>query len=268
MPDSPTLTPDEQARTLALERILLSLDTLARAESGSDLEYVSDACEGLARYLRARGRLGSTLSVYDHSDTFFEPSALDPGFDLPPPMTPASAQPPAVPAAAPAAPAPAVAPLTAPGGPPCEEQTLQKQDPKRRIMLAKDGLVYLERVNYYLQLAAAHAAATDRDGKPLPNTAGIADAFGSIDCLPVPHASVATADLAAGQTVWDQCYAALQDLKKLGMVDGDDEPSILFTLGDRPGTVRIVPGDERDPVVDPSPFDRDDDGRDDGAGPQ
>jgi len=236
MPDlSPADRAWQERRVEEIDRILISLDTLARVADYNDARVVADACDGLARFLKARSAIEAE-KPFLISGPMPTPASLAAS-----PDATASAQPASPAPAAPTIPAaPVPAATTAPGGPPCEEQLQQQRDPARRMATAKNGLTYLSVVNYYLQLAAAKQA----------DKAAVADAVGSIDCLPVPHASVVAGDLADGQAVWDQCYAALQDLKTAGVVDGDDEAGILYALGDRPGTVRIVPGDERDPVAD------------------
>lgn len=243
MPDTSFPGPEDRDRMARrhgeLDRICVSLDTLVRVDE-VDVHVVADACYGLAQFLRARGSLGT-----DRLSAWLRSGERQPQPSMAAPAGPASAQPvlePVQPAldlsSVPAKPAPPA--QTAPGGPPCEEQLLQQQEPTRRLALAKDGLAFLDKVNYYLNLAAARK----------DNPAAVADAIGSVDCLPVPHAAIAAADLVAGQTTWDQAYATFTDLKVLGIIDGQDEAGILFAMGDRPGTVRIVPGDERDPIDD------------------
>lgn len=144
----------------------------------------------------------------------------------------------------------------------CEEAELQRRTPSRIAELLDDGVVYLERVLYYLHLAGAAAQAARGDVGACvvdenataetieeaevdhktelhdAQQAAIATHMLSIECLPGTRPVVDEMNRAAGAVAWQETYDLLQELKAADAVDSDDEAQILFKLGDKPGDER------------------------------
>ncbi len=177
--------------------------------------FAAPDAEGLRAFLRAQG-------VPEHM--------LEQAMSFAPPM--AAPAPPAGP------PPPAPTPYPVPQSD-CEEATQQRQDATRVAKLRADPQLFLEKVFYYLtQIAVLRDEHPDTEVAET-HGAQIDSLIESIDCLPgtCPGPSTWSNPPSTEQSelasVWDGCYALLNELMDQSICDGEDQAVVLHTIGER-----------------------------------
>ncbi len=140
-------------------------------------------------------------------------------------------------APAPAAEGPTLTPYPVPQSD-CEEAKQQRQDPELIAKLREDPQLVLEKVFYYLNQIAALRDQYPHD-KLMAKYGEAIDAFiECIDCLPgtcpkIPFALPPTSQHEELASVWDGCYALLNELLEQQVCDGEDQAVVLLKMGER-----------------------------------